>query len=92
MLTCAGFSHPHRSQFSPGVGLRFLCDDLGLTIFVVTHDLDTLAIVDRVIVLANGKVIAQGPVKEIMQVDDPWVQSYFESRKILGRVAEHHGT
>jgi phospholipid/cholesterol/gamma-HCH transport system ATP-binding protein len=73
--------------------LRFLCDDLGLTIFVVTHDLDTLlAIVDRVIVLANGKVIAQGPVKEIMQVDDPWVQSYFESRRFLGRVAEHHGT
>jgi len=73
--------------------LRFLCDDLGLTIFVVTHDLDTLlAIVDCVIVLANGKVIAQGPVKEIMQVDDPWVQSYFESRKILGPVAEHHGT
>jgi ABC-type transporter Mla maintaining outer membrane lipid asymmetry ATPase subunit MlaF len=43
-------------------------------------------------VLANGKVIAQGTVKEIMQVDDPWVQSYFESRKILGSAAEHHGT
>ena len=73
--------------------LRFLCDDLGLTILLVTHDLDTLlAIADRVIVLAGGKVVAHGSVKEIMQVDDPWVQSYFESRKGLGRAGEDHGT
>jgi phospholipid/cholesterol/gamma-HCH transport system ATP-binding protein len=72
--------------------LRVLCNDLGLTILVVTHDLDTLlATVDRVIVLADGKVIAQGPVREIMQVDDPWVQSYFESRRILGRSGKDHG-
>jgi phospholipid/cholesterol/gamma-HCH transport system ATP-binding protein len=61
--------------------LRFLCDDLGLTVFVVTHDLDTLlGIVDRVIVLARGTVIADGPVHEVMDVEDPWIASYFAVR------------
>ena len=72
--------------------LRFLCDDLGLTILVVTHDLDTLfGIVDRTIVLAGGKVIADGPVKEIMQVDDPWLQSYFRMRTMLEEPEENSG-
>ncbi len=72
--------------------LRFLCDDLGLTILLVTHDLDTLlTIVDRVIVLAGGKVIAQGSVEEVRQVDDPWVRSYFESRRRI-EDGENHGT
>ncbi len=64
--------------------LRFLCDDLGLTVFVVTHDLDTLlGIVDRVIVLARGTVIADGPVHEVMDVDDPWIASYFAVRRTV---------
>jgi phospholipid/cholesterol/gamma-HCH transport system ATP-binding protein len=64
--------------------VRFLCDDLGLTILLVTHDLDTLlGIVDRAIVLAGGKVIADGPVKQVCQVDDPWLRSYFHVRKML---------
>lgn len=63
--------------------LRFLADELGLTIFVVTHDLDTLlGIVDRAIVLAGGTVIADGTVPELMRVDHPWLRSYFA----------HHGT
>jgi phospholipid/cholesterol/gamma-HCH transport system ATP-binding protein len=58
--------------------LRFLADELGLTIFVVTHDLDTLlGIVDRAVVLAAGRVIADGTVKEVMHVDHPWLRSYF---------------
>jgi phospholipid/cholesterol/gamma-HCH transport system ATP-binding protein len=58
--------------------LRFLADELGLTIFVVTHDLDTLlGIVDRAVVLAAGRVIANGTVKEVMHVDHPWLRSYF---------------
>jgi phospholipid/cholesterol/gamma-HCH transport system ATP-binding protein len=58
--------------------LRFLADELGLTIFVVTHDLDTLlGIVDRAVVLDGGTVIAQGSVKEVMRVDHPWLRSYF---------------
>jgi phospholipid/cholesterol/gamma-HCH transport system ATP-binding protein len=73
--------------------LRFLCNDLGLTILLVTHDLETLfGIVDRVIVLSQGKVIADGPVKEVMQVDDPWLQAYFHVRTILEGATNNHGT
>jgi phospholipid/cholesterol/gamma-HCH transport system ATP-binding protein len=73
--------------------LRFLCDDLGLTILVVTHDLDTLlSIVDRAIVLSRGKVIADGPVKDIMRVDDPWLQSYFRMRTMLEAPENNLGT
>ena len=58
--------------------LRFLADELGLTIFVVTHDLDTLlGVVDRAIVLDRGTVIAHGSVKEVMRVEHPWLRAYF---------------
>ena len=58
--------------------LRFLADELGLTVFLVTHDLDTiLGVVDRVVALADGKVIADGPVREVMHVDHPWLRAYF---------------
>ena len=61
--------------------VRSLVDDLGITVFLVTHDLDTLlTVVDRIIVLARGTVLADGPVKEILEVDDPWIQSYFSVR------------
>lgn len=61
--------------------VRSLVDDLGITVFLVTHDLDTLlTVVDRIIVLARGTVLADGPVKEILGVDDPWIQSYFSVR------------
>ncbi|MGH8660176.1 MAG: ABC transporter ATP-binding protein [Burkholderiales bacterium] len=73
--------------------LRFLRDDLGLTILVITHDLETLlGIVDRTIVLSGGKVIADGPVKEIMRVDDPWLQSYFRVRTMLAGTDTNRGT
>jgi phospholipid/cholesterol/gamma-HCH transport system ATP-binding protein len=69
--------------------LRVLCDDLGLTVVVVTHDLDTLlGIADRVIVLARGKVLADAPVREVMAVDDPWVQSYFSVRRMVNKEGE----
>jgi phospholipid/cholesterol/gamma-HCH transport system ATP-binding protein len=69
--------------------LRVLCDDLGLTVIVVTHDLDTLlGIVDRVIVLAHGKVAAYAPVQEAMKLDDPWVQSYFSVRRMINDEGE----
>lgn len=64
--------------------VRGLVDDLGITVFVVTHDLDTLfGAVDRAIVLANGRVRADGPVREVMQIDDPWVRSYFAVRTMI---------
>jgi phospholipid/cholesterol/gamma-HCH transport system ATP-binding protein len=61
--------------------LAFLNRDLGITVLVVTHDLDTLfGIARRVVVLGRGKVIADGPLDEVVRVDDPWIQSYFASR------------
>lgn len=60
--------------------LRTLCDSLGLTALLTTHDLDTLwGLVDRVIVLHGGKVIADGPVAEVARVDHEWIRSYFSS-------------
>jgi len=71
--------------------LRFLCDDLGITVLIVTHDLDTLLqIAERVIVLGKGKVIADGSVEEVTSVDDPWVRSYFAVRSVLA--GEARGT
>jgi phospholipid/cholesterol/gamma-HCH transport system ATP-binding protein len=61
--------------------VRVLSEGLGLTVFIVTHDLDTLlSIIDRVIVLAEGKVIADGPVDEVKRLDDPWIRDYFSAR------------
>ena len=58
--------------------IRTLQQALGLTVFLITHDLDTLyAICDRVAVLADRRVLAIGPLSEVERVDHPWVQSYF---------------
>jgi phospholipid/cholesterol/gamma-HCH transport system ATP-binding protein len=64
---------------------------LGLTVFMVTHDLDSLfAICDRVAVLGHGKVIAVGPISELLLSDDPWLKSYFHGKRgvIRARAAE----
>ncbi|WP_299153532.1 ABC transporter ATP-binding protein [uncultured Tateyamaria sp.] len=51
---------------------------LGLTVFMVTHDLDSLyAICDRIAVLAEKKVLVEGPIEGMTDVDHPWVQEYF---------------
>lgn len=61
--------------------IRLLADSLGLTVFLVTHDLDTLfSIIDRVIVLSNGRVLGSGSVAELKQLDDPWLTAYFAAR------------
>ena len=55
-----------------------LREALGLTVFIITHDLDTLyAICDRVAVLADKKVVANAPLAEIERFEHPWVQEYF---------------
>lgn len=57
------------------VGLR---DALNLSVFLVTHDLDTLhACCDRVAVLAEKKVLTTGTMAEMLDVDHPWVHEYF---------------
>ncbi len=61
--------------------LRALADSLGLTVLFLTHDLDMLvSIADRVIALAGGKLIADGTVSAVRQIDDPWLKAYFASR------------
>jgi phospholipid/cholesterol/gamma-HCH transport system ATP-binding protein len=60
--------------------LRVLCDSLGLTALMATHDLDTLwDMVDRVIVLHAGTVIADGPVREVADIDHAWIRAYFSA-------------
>lgn len=55
---------------------------LGLTVFMVTHDLDSLfAICDRVAVLGHGKVIAVGKIDELLLSDDPWLKAYFHGKR-----------
>jgi phospholipid/cholesterol/gamma-HCH transport system ATP-binding protein len=64
-----------------------LRDQLGLTVFLITHDLDTLyAICDRVAVLADRKVIAVGTIPELLALDHEWIQEYFRGPR--GRAAE----
>jgi phospholipid/cholesterol/gamma-HCH transport system ATP-binding protein len=51
---------------------------LGLTVFMVTHDLDSLySICDRVAALAEGRVIAAGPLESLLASDHPWLKAYF---------------
>jgi phospholipid/cholesterol/gamma-HCH transport system ATP-binding protein len=63
-----------------------LKETLGLTVFLITHDLDTLyEICDRVAVLADRQVIAVGTVAELLATDHPWIQEYFNGPR--GRAA-----
>ncbi len=65
---------------------RELKETLGLTVFLITHDLDTLyAICDRVAVLADHKVIAIGPIDDLLATDHPWIKEYFSGPR--GRTA-----
>jgi phospholipid/cholesterol/gamma-HCH transport system ATP-binding protein len=58
--------------------LRVLADSLGLTVFLVTHDVDLLVdVATRVLALAAGKIIADGPVQEVKRAPDPWLRAYF---------------
>ena len=66
--------------------IKDLRDALGLTVFLITHDLDTLyAICDRVAVLADRKVVAVGTIPELLALDHEWIQEYFKGPR--GRAA-----
>lgn len=66
---------------------RELKETLGLTVFLITHDLDTLyEICDRVAVLADKKVIAVGTIPELLETDHPWIDEYFNGPR--GRAAQ----
>ena len=58
--------------------IRNLSDDLGLTVFMITHDLDSLyAICDKVAVLADKHVVEKATVQELEKSDHPWIKEYF---------------
>jgi len=66
--------------------IRDLSDSLDLTVFMITHDLDSLyTITDQVAVLADRKVVAMAPVRELEKSDHPWIQEYFGGPR--GRMA-----
>lgn len=68
-----------------------LRDALGLTVFLVTHDLDTLyTICDRVAVLSQKRVIINDRIEVVEHFDDPWVQDYFQGPR--GRAAQQAQT
>ncbi len=68
--------------------IRTLCDALGLSVFLVTHDLDTLyAICDRVAVLSQKRVLIADTLERVAQTDDTWVQDYFHGPR--GRAAAY---
>jgi phospholipid/cholesterol/gamma-HCH transport system ATP-binding protein len=63
-----------------------LQETLGLTVFLITHDLDTLyEICDRVAVLADKRVIAVDSIENLLKLDHPWIQEYFNGPR--GRAA-----
>ena len=67
--------------------IRTLQQALGLTVFLITHDLDTLyTICDRVAVIADKKVLINAPIKDVEKFDHPWVQEYFHGPR--GRAAQ----
>lgn len=73
--------------------LRTLAQSMNLTVFLITHDLDTLyAICDRVAVIADRRIIASGTIPELIRLDHPWIRDYFGGpRGRAAEVAAHRG-
>jgi len=70
--------------------IRSLQKRLDLTVFLITHDLDTLhEICDRVAVLADKRVIAVGTIPELLALDHPWIQEYFNGPRGRSAALSH---
>ena len=68
--------------------IRTLQRTLGLSVFMVTHDLDSLhAVCSRIAVLSAGRVIATGPIESMLASEHPWLRSYFNGKR--GRQVRH---
>jgi phospholipid/cholesterol/gamma-HCH transport system ATP-binding protein len=62
--------------------IRTLQRTLGLTVFMVTHDLDSLhTVCDRIAVLADGRVVVDGPIATMLASEHPWVKQYFRGKR-----------
>jgi phospholipid/cholesterol/gamma-HCH transport system ATP-binding protein len=69
--------------------IKTLQQTLGLTVFMVTHDLDSLhTVCNRVAALAAGKIVAVGPMSEVLVSPHPWVQAYFRGARGLKRAQQ----
>ncbi|ODS96368.1 MAG: ABC transporter ATP-binding protein [Erythrobacter sp. SCN 62-14] len=70
---------------------RELKETLGLTVFLITHDLDTLyEICDRVAVIAEKRIIAVGTIPELIETRQPWIEEYFTGPRGRAAEAAHH--
>ena len=59
-----------------------LRDTMGLTVYMVTHDLDSLfSVCDRVAVLGKKRVLVEGTIEDMLASDEPWVKSYFRGKR-----------
>lgn len=68
-----------------------LRDTLGLTVYMVTHDLDSLfSVCDRIAVLGKKRVMVEGTIEDMLAYDDPWVQSYFKGKRARSIVPQHN--
>jgi phospholipid/cholesterol/gamma-HCH transport system ATP-binding protein len=62
--------------------IKTLQQTLNFTVFMVTHDLYSMQVqCDRIAALANGKIVAIGPIAEVIESDHPWVKSYFQGKR-----------
>ena len=62
--------------------IRTLQQTLEITVFMVTHDLESLyTACDRIAVLADGKVVADGPIATMLESEHPWVRTYFQGKR-----------
>ena len=62
--------------------IQTLQQTLGLTVFMVTHDLDSLhTVCDRVAALADGRIVAVGPIADVLASAHPWVRAYFQGKR-----------
>ncbi|WP_184396664.1 ABC transporter ATP-binding protein [Rhizobium sp. BK650] len=68
-----------------------LRDSLGLTVYMVTHDLDSLfSVCDRIAVLGKKRVMVEGTIDDMLAYDDPWVQAYFKGKRARSIVPQEH--
>jgi phospholipid/cholesterol/gamma-HCH transport system ATP-binding protein len=68
--------------------IKTLQETLGLTVFMITHDLESLhTICDRVGALADGRVVATGSIATMLACEHPWVRSYFRGRRAAALTA-----
>lgn len=72
--------------------LKSLQASLGLTVVMVTHDLDSLyAVCTRVAVMADKKILASGSIDELRRIDDPWLREYFNGPRGRAAAAGQNG-